>query len=433
MRILTWYKMLDGRIKRKNHAMKHLYNISWMLMVLILTLACEENGPDHEPVNDGTNKPGVVSNIQVTSRPGGALIGYTLPSDDDLLYIRGEYQLANGKEVEVKSSFYNNFLTVEGLGDTTMHQVKLSAVTRSEVSSDPVSVDFKPLAPAFWDTYKTIEMSPTFGGVSLKATNAARDELAYLMLEQNEITGEWEASANSLYSSAEEVDYTLRGYDSDSTYVFGLVLRDRYQNYTDTIFQEIKPFFEEVIPSTGFVFRDLPGDAPRHTSTTSPNALWDGAIAGWPSTVLLTQSAYTPFEPHMITVDLGVTAKLSRIRLWDYPEWGNSGQNVYYARGAMRRFEIWGSDEYNPNGELDSTWVKMGEFESIKPSGLPEWVVNNDDIEAGQRGFDYDLDQSAPEVQYLRIRCLENWEGGTFLAIAEIEVYGNDGNPDNND
>lgn len=401
-------------------------------LLLVGCLACE-NDDHHEPIEKNSGKPGGVSNVSVTATPGGARIEYTLPSDENLLYVRGEYQLSNGDVVEVKSSFYNNYLLVEGLGDTTAHIAKLYAVTRSEVSSDPVEVEFKPLEPSFYETFRSVEMVSTFGGVNLQATNAAKDELAYLILQQDEVTGEWEALENSLYSSAEQISYTLRGYDSDSTYVFGLVLRDRYENYTDTLFNEIKPLFEEEIPSDNFVFRTLPGDAPRHTSTTNGQALWDDAIVGWPNTVMLTQSAYTPFVPHLITIDMGTEAQLSRLHVWDYPEWEGSNQNVYYARGAMKHFEVYGSTSYNPNGALDSTWVKLGEFENIKPSGLAEWVVNNDDIEAGQRGFDYEFGVDIPKVRYLRIRCLENWEGGTFIALAEVEIYGDDGDPSNNE
>lgn len=406
-------------------------SINNILVVLVMTLvmgtSCDQDA--HDPVEESKSVPGGISNVQATPTPGGAVITYTLPADDDLLYIRGIYYLPNGEEVEVKSSFYSNFLVVEGLADTKEHIIELYSVSRSEVSSEPVEVSFIPLEASFYDTFRSVTMQTTFGGMNLQAKNEARDDLAYLLLERDKITNEWVPMASSLYSSAETINYTIRGYHSDSTYVFGLVIRDRFQNYTDTIFSEIQPLFEEEIPTDTYLFRILGGDAPRHASTGNNNALWDGQIAGWPNSVLLTQSPYTPFIPHMITIDMGIEAKLSRVRIWDYPEWGEGGQNVYYARGAMRLFEIYGSTDFNPNGKLDSTWIKMGEFESIKPSGLPEWVVNNDDIEAGQRGIDYDFDGAIPPVRYLRIRCIENWEGGSFIALAEMKIYGNDGNP----
>ncbi len=402
-----------------------------LLLILVLPmLGCEQDG-EHKPVTESKGKPGVIEVVAITPTPGGASIQYTLPDNDDLLYVKGVYSLANGDEVEVKSSFYSNFLIVEGLGEVKEHVITLYAVTRSETNSDPLEVVFTPLEPAFYETYRSLEMKSTFAGVNLKAVNAAKEDLAYLLLEQNPITKEWEASANSLFSAAENINYTVRGLSSDSTYYFGLVLKDRFENYTpDTLFREIKPWFEEEINSDNFLYTKLPSDAVLHRDTRNPSSLWDDNTKTWSASVLLTDASYTPFEPHMITINMRVQAQLSRLHIWDYPEWDGNIQNVYFARGAMRYFEVWGSNENKD--ELDSGWVKLGDFESIKPSGLPEWVVNNDDIEAGERGFDYEFDPELPKVQYIRIRCLENWEGGTFIALGEVEVYGNDGDDSNN-
>lgn len=391
----------------------------------LLFLSCEDEG--HGPIDTGGGTPGKISKVEVVPTSGGAIVYYTLPTDDDLLYVTGEYFLSNGQKVEAKSSFYKNYIIVEGLGDTTEHTINLYTVNRSEKKSDMFEVKFKPLAPPFWETFESIKMVTAFGGMNIKASNPERENLAYLILMKN-IFGEWEPLSSSLYSAAETVNYTIRGYSSDSVYQFGVVLRDRWLNYTDTIFAEIKPLFEEPIPNTTYKYKYIAGDAPRHTSTITANALWDGNIKGWPGSVLLTQAAYTPFTPHLLTIDLGVEAQLSRIHIWDYPEWGSTGQNVYFARGAMKEFEVYGSINYSPGGALDSTWVKLGEYVQIKPSGLPEWSVNNDDIAAGEAGFSWDFDNTTDKFRYLRIRCKKNWEGGSFMALAEIQVYGNASN-----
>jgi hypothetical protein len=90
----------------------------------------------------------------------------------------------------------------------------------------------------------------------------------------------------------------------------------------------------------------------------------------------------------------------------------------------MKRFEIYGSANPNPNGALDNSWVKLGSYTITKPSGLPYGVENNLDMQTAVAGWDLDVDLSAPKVKYIRIRCLENWTGGTGLNIDELRVFG---------
>ncbi|MEH3113838.1 DUF5000 domain-containing lipoprotein [Pedobacter terrae] len=77
-----------------------------------------------------------------------------------------------------------------------------------------------------------------------------------------------------------------------------------------------------------------------------------------------------------------------------------------------------------PNGALDRSWTLLGSYTITKPSGLPYGVENDLDTRTAEAGFDLPCDLSAPKVKYLRVRCLENWVGGTGLNIDELTVYG---------
>jgi hypothetical protein len=46
------------------------------------------------------------------------------------------------------------------------------------------------------------------------------------------------------------------------------------------------------------------------------------------------------------------------------------------------------------------------------------------DRQVASAGFNFEIPLDAPKVRYLRIRCLENWAGGTAQSINELTVYG---------
>jgi hypothetical protein len=55
---------------------------------------------------------------------------------------------------------------------------------------------------------------------------------------------------------------------------------------------------------------------------------------------------------------------------------------------------------------------------------LPYGTDSAEDQATGAAGFDFEIDLSAPKARYLRIRCLENFAGGTAQSINELKVYG---------
>jgi hypothetical protein len=123
--------------------------------------------------------------------------------------------------------------------------------------------------------------------------------------------------------------------------------------------------------------------------------------------------------PNMITFNTGVLAKLSRIWIRHFPE----GTRFYYLT-TMKRFEIYGSDNPNLNGALDNTWKLLGSYTVKKPSGLPYGTDDANDQATAAAGFSWEIDLAAPKVKYIRIRCLENFAGGTAQSINELKVYG---------
>ncbi|AXP81478.1 hypothetical protein CJ739_2405 [Mariniflexile rhizosphaerae] len=384
------------------------------IIIAFIAVGCDEN--KLEPIENNTTPPGTVSNVTVENLAGKAKITYALPKDQDLLYVKAEYTLANGKRMEIKSSYYSNSLIVEGFSKAEEQTVTLYAVNRSEVSSEPVEVKVNPLESPIWDVFRSLETKAAFGGVFLSAENMLRHELALLVMEKDQ-SGEWVINPNSVYTSTDKIKRTVRPFTVEA-HDLAITVRDRWLNYTDTLFVTITPLLELPLPKSGYKHFPLPGDTPSHT-TAVPKGMWDGEIMNWPN-VFLTQGNIS--GQHIVTIDTGVLAQMSRIVIWDYPEYYNG--RTYYYIGNLKEFEIYGSANPNPDGSLDDSWIKLGSYNAVKPSGLPFGEQTDEDYQVANAGFSWDFESDAPKVRYLRIKSLKNWAGIGSMSIGEIQVYG---------
>jgi hypothetical protein len=383
---------------------------------LFAFISCTKEFESHEPVGTDPTVPQQVSNVSVLNQDGKATISYTVPNDPSLMYVKAVYSISTGQVAETKSSYYNNSLVVEGYADTLEHEVKLYSVSKSEVLSAPVVVKIRPLESAIWKTFRSINVINAFGGYNLTALNATKANVSILVLKKN-VFKEYEVDNNkSIYTSADSIAAKVRGLDT-LEYTFGFVVKDRWGNRTDTVYKTIKPLYEVEFSPSGFSTFSLPGDAPQVTNGAALQYMWDGRY-GWPYTSFTNQTPGGP-NPHMVTFSTGVTGKISRIWIRPFPE----GTRYYYLT-TMKRFEIYGATNPNLNGALDNTWKLLGSYTVVKPSGLPYGTDDATDQSTGAAGFSWEVDLAAPKVKYIRVRCLENFAGGTAQSINEIKVYG---------
>jgi hypothetical protein len=178
--------------------------------------------------------------------------------------------------------------------------------------------------------------------------------------------------------------------------------------------------------------------------------------------------------PHKFTFDIGVLATLSRIRVWARTD------NSSFSGHSPRYIEIWATDapkvvadfansaameEYyrttyvvqkapdnqiqtNPNGDAahagqgdlfiaaDPTpgiynwqedWVKLGDFEMVKPSGMNHNQRNDADNAVWAAGFDFNLLDTGDRYQYIRLVIkYPNWDHTNCINLGEISLYGDD-------
>lgn len=384
-----------------------------MLSLIVSFVSCtEDKGP--QPLEHNSNPPAEVTNVTIENLPGKVKLTYALPSDKDLLYVVAQYKLENGTAMEVKASYYSNSLLLEGFAGESTNEVKIYAVNRSETKSKPVVVTVAPLKAPIFDIFDSMVTQPDFGGIRITAANPTKEEIGILVMQKN-IQGDWVPLSTSIYTSVDQIGRSLRGFEA-APQDFAIVVRDRWLNYTDTLFTTIEPFYETMMPKSGFKGLKLANDAAGSTVTS----LWDGQFLEWWGSYFTERTINV--GNHLVTFDIGAKTKLSRLRIWNFSE-PIGGQRLYYYLGAMKKFRIWGSNTLN-NGDL-SGWTLLGEYEIKKPSGLPYGQENNDDLLAARDGADYEIALDKPSVRYLRIECMDNWIGGKFMAISEVNVYGN--------
>lgn len=396
--------------------MKKIIKYCLMALIPAFVPGCAEDQVG--PIEKNMTPPGVVTDVIVENMAGKAVVSYTLPDDKDLLYVKAIYTLHSGATREVKASYYTDEMVLDGFRDAKEYEVKLYCVNRSNVESDPVTVKVYPLENPIWQVRRSMQISGAFSGVNIMADNPDNYDVSIELIVQD-TSGTWR-QLESIHSSATKINRTQRGLDT-LKYRVGAAVRDRFLNYTDTLYADIIPLYEQMIDKSKFAERTLPGDAKiqEPQDLLGISKIWDGDAnytAPWRLVTVADRN-----EPTWITFDMGQEVRLSRMKLYNYGADPTPVRWFFY-QGHMRFFQVWGTLEPDPDGSWDN-WTLLGDFEVVKPSGLPAGEETNEDFEAGVAGFDFDF-EFGPKVRYIRIKNMENWEGSYWFEIKEITLYG---------
>ena len=380
-----------------------------MLIVLgFIAFACKKDPVGQQPID--SVPPGPISNVKVVNTSGGAIFTYSLPQDEDLLYVKAVYSLKDGVSSETRSSLYKDTLRVEGFGDTLERQVKLIAVDRSRNESPAVVLTIKPLVSAVNTIGTTLKLIEDFGGVCLFWKNPTKAEVSVVMLMEDK--NKEFVPIKTFYSSMADGGGAQHGLDTIPR-KFGVYVQDRWGNRSDIKYLTLTPLYETKFDRLKFLPVLLPTDAPDSYNFQFEN-FWNGITLEWGG---IHSPAGMGFWPASFTMDMGITAKISRIKIWQFPDYG------LFAHGNMKKFEIWGCTTLNPTGNW-AGWTKLMNCISIKPSGLPLGTISNEDKALCIAGEEWTNSPANPKVRYIRIRCTESWAGGDFMCATEIQIFG---------
>ena len=388
----------------------HIYIL--LLLTVLFTWTCTEQERGQIPLD--AIPPQVVTSVSVENVPGGAIISYVIPEDDDLLYVKAVYKLDDGRIMEQKASAYSTKLVIEGLGLSKEQRIKIVTGDRSRNESKPLEVEIHPLDSPIYQILNSLSVTSDFGGLSLLWENPFKADIVINIatLDQDNMY----LTAETLYSSATAGKANIRGYDPIEK-VFAVFIKDRWGNTTDTISGTYLPIYEEKLDRKLFVRWNPTGIPYKELSGQGWNIekIWDGLGSetgngySWPQDAQWGDSW---------TMDLGQLAKLSRFKIYQR---ATNGQ--LYTGANIKEFDFYGSPHRNVNEDED-TWIYIGSYESLKPSGLPMGQVSDEDKAFAIAGEDYVVDISMPQIRYLRFKINRTWGGSNYMQLMEIEFFG---------
>ena len=378
-------------------------------LFLILALhACRESSRV-DMIDDSIPAPEKVTLKDVIPTAGGAVIKYSLPEDENLHCVKVVYE-RNGEICENKSSRYVDSLVIEGYGDNEPKTAKVFSQAINGKLSEPVDISFTPLTPPV----KAVEyeMDATFGGIkiSLKGNDSNAD-LAMVVLVDSLVAQDgmapremdWE-DLYTYYISAKEATYLRTGLTTD-TKLYGMYVRDRWGNHSDTLYWKITPWEEYQLPVDSWQWKPLPGD---NTFTYTSGTVFSYLIDDLNSTIFRSPGHdVKSYTGYWITIDMGYVATISRYLL--------RGSTAYNGRSVWW-WQLYGSLDPNPDGSLDESWFLLDDRQYFKPSGYADdgsvGIITEEDKNWFENVYEYPLaepTEAVPDPQrpfrYLRLWC----------------------------
>lgn len=443
--------------------MKRTIVASTIVSALLLAFGCaEDNHGRLDQLDESLPAPQPVEVTKVKPISGGAVLWVKIPDDKNIKGVVASYT-RGGVNVEAKVSRYVDSLKVEGYADTDEHEIEVCSFNVNEVKSKPVTVKFTPETPAIRKVTPT--MIATAGGVKVKITgNDSKSDLAVCLLRDENVDNagkpvsdiKWK-EVTTLFTASNDITLTRRGIEATEA-VFGVYVRDRWGNISDTVKTVLAPLPEIMIPkaATAVDVDGKPGNAKGFSynsgavwslddnlfkyeaerSSFPVKGLWDGSGESKSPHFLAVDKAPIPC---WFTIDLGCEVELSRIATLpriDYPQ--------IFGDAHIRNFEFWGSN--NPSGVpgegehgFDDSWKCLGKFIQFKPSGYLDdgtpGVVTQEDREYFNKGNDFELDSEAYPDAYYHFRYLRvvltsyvAWEmldaANAAAQFGELSLYG---------
>jgi hypothetical protein len=395
---------------------------------IVLVMSCKNSKYPIAKANKDRESPGKVSNIKVENIDGGAIIHYTLPDAQNLFYVEAVYITKYGDiKREKKRSYYDNQIMVNGFADTSAHIVKLYTVSRGRkpVKSQPESVTIHPLEAPFNRVFHSIKVISAFGGAKFTYKNPDTASIAISVFAQDS-TGKLVLETPSLrkHTDLRSGNFYVRGLKPTSQKI-GYSVYDKFNNYSDTIFVNIKPLYSVKLDKSKWSIADFPFDWGYGTR---------GGYPGWPLKGLWDNKGYPPGShcwattggkskfPFFWTIDLGQKAKISRVVLY-----GRSG-SVFFSRMWPLKFQIYGSS--NPNltdgVPLDSSWTLLGTFTVHLPPGYTEATSALINTPYPDDNVSFTIPNAAKNsaFRYFRYRELKTWSGSHRGELCEMDIYG---------
>lgn len=407
----------------KFNNIKALY-ILYCIAAICITglLSCQKSDNYRAPDSTDKTKPEIVTNIKVKNLNGSAVLTYTLPAAQNLLYVMADYNVNGKVSRQTKASYFLDTLVVDGFDKSKDYTVTLRAVSRANVQSDPVTITVHPDTPYYLLIKKTLKLAADFGGINIKGLNLAKKSVGVNVVAIDNDLNKF-TIRDQHFTSQDTISYSVRGFSSNPT-KFGVYVTDQFGNVSDTSIVTLTPLFEALLDKSKFFNYPLLSDAVIGYGGIVPY-LWDGhtdELGGsqpWSTTV-------GPV-PKLLqcTFGIGRTYKLSHFLMYTRGYGYDNPQN----------FTLYGSNKDTPQdavtpgnqpvGTTTGDWVVLGNFQfPDPPSGLGVGQTNAADQAFLNNGIDFDVPFESQAIKYIRIVVTHTWFGLNYTNIREVSFYG---------
>ena len=397
----------------KYRIMKKLLLIPLFVYVVV---ACSDK-------EDGdTTPPGVLTVNMVTPTNGGGIINYTLPNDNDILYVKAEYTNSNGVDVSRASSSYNNSIEIDGLNQTNTLTITLYVVDENFNQSAPIFVELIPLESFIYLVQESIELAPDLGGFRITWDNI-ESKTVYVYVHINDGTDE---EVRILSSDNAQESIAVRGLPS-----IEISISTRVQDFDEntTTLEEkgtLIPLFEEVIDKSTWTLlasQSVNGNAWEGDSTN----FWDDVID---TTGNNSDNSYFMIWrdlnggslnwPLDLVINLNKNVKVTRFSVWQRAFWYNGPSDIpyYFQEENMKSFTIYASNDAQ-------AWEELGQFDIGDPRDS-EGNIPAAALESAANGHEFELDAVSETFRYLKFSVTSNYGSETYVNGSEITLYGLD-------
>jgi len=121
--------------------------------------------------------------------------------------------------------------------------------------------------------------------------------------------------------------------------------------------------------------------------------------------------------PSSFTFDLGEVVNIKKVLL-------NPAYTAdLYSWGSVRKLKLYASDSPDVTADL-STWQYIGDYNSVKPSGLPIGNNTGEDAEYAMKGEYFTLHGNISPARYIRMVVEQTWGGVPTMHITELTFWG---------
>jgi hypothetical protein len=393
-----------------------------MKKLLLLTILIFAVNSCSKQDDGDTTPPSVLTIDSVTPTNGGGIISYTLPNDDDILYVRAEYTNSNGVDVSRASSSYNNSIEIDGLNQTTALTITLYVVDQNYNQSAPIYVELVPLDSFIYLVQESIEVNTDLGGFRITWENI-QSKTVYVFVHINNGTQE-EIRILSSNNSSESI--AVRGLPSEE-----ITISTRIEDFDEnsTTLEEkgtLTPLFEQVIDKSTWTLVA--------SQSVNGNA-WEGASANFWDDVIDTTNNNSDNSYFMIwrdlnggsldwpldlVIDLNKNVKITRFTVWQRAFWYNGPSDVpyYFQEENMKSFNLYASNDAQ-------VWEELGQFDIGDPRDS-EGNIPQSALDSAANGHEFELDEVSESFRYLKFRVTSNYGSEAYVNGSEITMYGLD-------